>query len=92
MTKVLLGVLVAAMLGLTGFVAYSHFAAPAVAEASADGTQPSGCTKCGSCCAHELPKACCEESTGCTECEKAKKAVADEPKTEVKDEPKSDGQ
>lgn len=85
MTKALLGVLVVAMLGLTGFVAYSHFAAPAVAEGSSDCCQPSGCQKCSSCCAHELPPACSGDSAGCTECEKSKKAAADEAKTEVKE-------
>lgn len=85
MTKALLGILVVAMLGLTGFVAYSHFAAPAAADASADGTQPSGCQKCSSCCAHEMPATCSGDATGCTECESAKKATADEAKTEVKE-------
>jgi hypothetical protein len=87
MTKVLLGALVAAMLALTGVVAYSHFTAAPSADATAsDGCPQSGCKACSSCCALELPPA---ESTsaGCNECEKAKKAAAEETaKTEVKEE------
>src|SRR4051794_27611946 len=81
MTKGLLRAPGAPMIALTGVVAYSHLAAPAIDPVSAESTE-GGCKACSSCCAHELPPV--TESAGCPACEKAK--AAEETKTEVKDE------
>ncbi|MFO0811515.1 MAG: hypothetical protein U0746_23035 [Gemmataceae bacterium] len=80
MTKILLGALVAAMLTLTGIVAYSHFtAAPGIDAATCESCPASGgCKSCSSCCTLEMPAA--TASAGCPECEKAKTAATDEVK------------